>query len=414
MRKRRNTNSFKVLIGLFAIIIVLAPFSFANTNNLTLDEMNDILVGENGTTVFSGDDVIDDGAVKSYPAVINLGYLEDKITTGHYMNFLYSICTGVASMPASEIVHGAVDNNGRAANFDGPGYVSIDNGTINVHKPEGAVWGYIIPYTQAVKTEDGIDIVNNITGEVLGHVSAGQISESTVESDHNISQLKAWYDSASVGSKYILQRSVGGFNDGRSYISSDTLKELGGAYNYTICHPQGDSVVVYLPNDTQAVELASAVTSLGSHPQYNDANRALNARQFVLAWNNTIIPAHSQGCGREDVAFSSVPEPEAESGTATHGVCPPARVLRSVALSIGAPLPVGMTTGENAVLFGYSPSTGIFVSNPLDYPIRITMWTEGSGTGMAIYAAVEELVPSNITVNGSGSSDPVQVATVAG
>ena len=414
MRKRRSTKSFKVLIGLFAIILVLAPFSIANTNHLSLNDMTDILVGENGSTVFSGDDVIDESSVKSYPTAINLDYLVDKISTGHYLNFVYSIVTGVASMPASEIVTGAVDNNGRVANFEGPGYVSIDNGSIVVHKPEGAVSGYIIPYTQAVKTEDGIDIINNITGETVGHVTGDQINENTVKSDNNISQVKAWYESAAVGSKYNLQVAVAGFNDGRSYITPEILQSMPDAYQYAICHPSGDSIVVYIPNDTQYIEVASAVTTLGSHPQYNDANRALNARQFVLAWNGTIIPAHSQACGREDVAFSSVPEPEAASGMATHGVCPPARVLRAVALSIGAPLPTGMTTGENAVLYGFSPSTGIFVTNPLDYPIRITMWTEGDGTGMAIYAAVEEMIPGNVTVNDTGESSTQEVATFAG
>lgn len=414
MRKRRSTNSFRVLIGLFAIVLVLAPFSVANSNHLSLEDMNDVLIGENGSTVFTGDDVIDEGSVKSYPTAINLNYLGDKIATGHYLNFVYSIITGVASMPASEIVSGEVDSNGRVASFAGPGFVSIDNGSIVVHKPEGVVSGYIVPYTQAVKTEDGIDIINNITGESLGHVAGDQINEDTVEADDNISKIQAWYKTANVGSKYNLEVAVAGFNDGRSYMTPDTLKLMPSVYNYSICHPTGDSMVVYIPNDSQYIEVASAVTSLGSHPQYNDANRALNARQFVLAWNGTIIPAHSQACGRDDVSFSSVSEPNAASGSATHGVCPPARVLRAVALSIGAPLPVGMTTGEDAVLFGYSPSTGIFVSNPLDYPVRLTMWTEGDGTGMAIYATMEEIIPGNVTVNNTGGSSTEQVATVAG
>ena len=394
--------------------MILAPFSMANTNNLSLDDMNDVLVGENGTTVFSGDDVIDESSVKSYPTAINLNYLVNKVTTGHYANFVYSIITGVASMPASEIVSGAVDNDGRVANFEGPGYASIENGTIVVHEPEGIVSGYIVPYTQAVKTEDGIDIINNLTGENLGHVAGDQINENTVKSEDNISKIKAWFDTASVGSKYNLEVAVAGFNDGRSYMTPDDLKSIPSAYNYSTCHPSGDSMVVYVPNDSQYIEIASAVTGLGSHPQYNDANRALNARQFVLAWNGTIIPAHSQACGRDDVSFSSVPEPNAASGSATHGVCPPARVLRAVALGIGAPLPVGMTTGEDAVLFGYNPSTGIFVTNPLDYPVRITMWTEGDGTGMSIYASMEEIVPGNVTVNGTGASSTEEVDTVAG
>ena len=42
------------------------------------------------------------------------------------------------------------------------------------------------------------------------------------------------------------------------------------------------------------------------------------------------------------------------------------------------------------------------------------MWTEGDGTGMAIYATMEEIIPGNVTVNNTGGSSTEQVATVAG
>ena len=407
MRKRSSTNSFKVLIGLFAIVIILAPFSIANSNHLTPDEMNDVLKGGNGSTVFSGDDVIDEGSVKSYPSAINLGYLWDKLVTGHYLNFIYSVVTGVASMPASEIVTGAVDNDGRVAEFEGPGFVSIENNSIVVHKPEGSLSGQLVPYTQAVKTESGVNIINNLTDEIITQVPADQISESTIDSFDNFSDVKAWYDAAKVGDKYNLQWGVAGCSDGRSIIPPDTLKSIPKAYDYAICHPPGDSIVFYTPSDTKYVEVSRAVTTLGSHPEYDDANRELNARHFVMAWNDTIIPAHSQGCGRSNVSFSPVAESSAASGSATHGVCPPARVLRSVAMDIGGPLPIGMTTGEDAVLFGYSPGTGIIVTNPLDHPVRIVMWTEGSGTGMSIYAAAEEMVPADVNVDASGNASAV-------
>ena len=151
--------------------------------------------------------------------------------------------------------------------------------------------------------------------------------------------------------------------------------------------------------------MASTYTYLDSHPQYNDRNREFNAKQFVKAWNGTIIPSNAYGCGREGVGFSSVPESDAESGMATHGVCPPARSLRNAVLSLGFSLPIGMDSGRDAVLYGFSPSTGIKINNTLKYPIKINMWTEGSGAGMRIYTNVYEMIPNSYIANNTNSTN---------
>ena len=153
------------------------------------------------------------------------------------------------------------------------------------------------------------------------------------------------------------------------------------------------------------MEVTSAYTYLDSHPQYNDANREYNARQFVLAWNGTIIPSNTYACGREGIGFSAVPEKEAQSGMATHGVCPPARSLRNAVLSLGFALPIGMDSGRDAVLYGYSPSTGIKINNTLDYPIKIEMWTVGSGAGMEIHTVIYELIPNSHRKNSTNSTN---------
>jgi hypothetical protein len=135
-------------------------------------------------------------------------------------------------------------------------------------------------------------------------------------------------------------------------------------------------------------------TSLGSYPEYGNDVREFNARQFVDAWNNTIIPPNSSGNGRDYISFGSASDPEAPGGSAAHGVCPPARALRAAVLAEGFSLPVGMSGDENAVLFGYNPASDIKVTNNHDYPVKIIMWTEGSGTGMVIYAKIIRLKPA--------------------
>jgi hypothetical protein len=150
---------------------------------------------------------------------------------------------------------------------------------------------------------------------------------------------------------------------------------------------------VYM-HDYDSTNISSAVSYLGSYPQYGDNARAYNARQFAKAWNNTIIPPHTTATGKETTGFTSIADPEAPGGSATHGTCPPARALRAVVSDVGFPLPTGMTWEFHTVLFGFSPSTGIKVTNTADYPVKIIMWTTGSGGNTRIYAKLEKLTPS--------------------
>ena len=61
--------------------------------------------------------------------------------------------------------------------------------------------------------------------------------------------------------------------------------------------------------------------------------------------------------------------------------------------------------GRDAVLYGFSPSTGIKINNTLSYPIKIKMWTEGSGAGMRIYTDVYEMIPNSYIANQTNSTN---------
>ena len=52
-----------------------------------------------------------------------------------------------------------------------------------------------------------------------------------------------------------------------------------------------------------------------------------------------------------------------------------------------------MCNDEDAVLFGYNPAEDIKITNSHDYPVKLVMWTEGSGTGMEIFAKVVKYIP---------------------
>ena len=361
---------------------------------------------DNGSTVFAGDNIIDKNKINKYPIVSNLGSVGELISNGEFADAFFSIATGAVPTPPSKILSGNVSAEGIVDEFEGPGYVTVNSDKITVTPPGEVVYGFNTPYTQLEIVPTGIDVINVKTNQTVGHIDPKTMTNESIPGDMvYVDNIKYWYNRCPQGSRYSVEFCLDGFNDNRSYVTPDELREkFPEAYNYSIKYPGGSPVILYETNYTE-VEVTSAYTYLDSHPQYNDANREYNARQFVLAWNGTIIPSNTYACGREGIGFSAVPEKEAQSGMATHGVCPPARSRRNAVLSLGFALPIGMDSGRDAVLYGYSPSTGIKINNTLDYPIKIEMWTVGSGAGMEIHTVIYELIPNSHRKNSTNSTN---------
>ena len=398
-------NSFKIFIALIVIIVALIPISMATTK-VHHQNMSEIAKFDNGSTVFAGDNIIDKNKIDKYPIVSNLGSVVEQIENGDFADAFFSVATGAVPTPPSKLLAGNVSNDGIVDDFEGPGYVTVDNDKITVTPPGEVVFGFNTPYTQLEIVPDGIDVVNAKTNQTIGHIDPKTMTNDTIPGKViSVENIKYWYNTCPQGSRYTVEFCLDYFNDNRTYVTPDELREkFPEAYKYSIKYPGGSPVILYETNYTE-VEVTSSYTYLDSHPQYNDANREYNAKQFVLAWNGTIIPSNTYGCGREGIGFSAVPEKEAKSGMATHGVCPPARSLRNAVLSLGFALPIGMDSGRDAVLYGFSPSTGIKINNTLDYPIKIEMWTEGSGPGMVINTVIYELIPNNHTSANSTSEN---------
>ena len=212
---------------------------------------------------------------------------------------------------------------------------------------------------------------------------------------YNNDTIVSWYNyDASEGSIFTLEKGMVGFSDGRNNISSSDVPVIFGqdVVDYAAEYPTGSPILLYSGNYTeQAGEVYG--TSLGSHPEYGDSIREVNARQFVEAWNGTVIPPNSTSSGKDYVYFESATDASAPGGSAAHGVCPSARALRAAVTAEGFDLPTGMTWDENAVLFGFNPARDITVTNNHDYPVMIKMWTEGEGTGMGVYGQVVRYIP---------------------
>ena len=206
-------NSFKIFIALLAIIIVLVPVSMATitTHN---QNMNEISKYDNGTTVFAGDNIIDKNKINKYPIVSNLGSVFEQIGNGEFSDAFFAIATGAVPTPSSKILSGNVSNDGIVDDFEGPGYVRVDDNQITVIPPEEFVWGYNSPYLQAKIVPDGIDVINNRTNQTVGHIDPKTMDNDTVPGDVvNAETLKYWYNHYGQGSKYTLE-----------YSKKDTMK----------------------------------------------------------------------------------------------------------------------------------------------------------------------------------------------
>ena len=392
IKKYWGKKSFKILITLIIIICVMGPFSVLTVNDITDENLDDIAKLKVGSTVLNDTDVIEDSNIRRYPTVTNLGYVLEGITQINLIGVFLSLSTGTVNVPISQLVGEGISDSG-IANVDGPGKLVIENKKISVKSPKNFLWGISVPYTYAVKTETGINIVEN--NKTTKTVSGNDINNNTVPHEFISSEeISDWYKKADLGDKLAIEFGLNYFNDGRNFLSPTEIKHFFGEeiYNYLSSYPLNSPILVYKHNYKEK-PIQEFFSYLGSYPEYNDASRAYNAKQFVNAWNNTIIPPGTTSSG-QSIDFATSRDPKAPGGGASHGVCPPARALRASVLEQDFPLPIGMNLDHEAVRYGFNPSTGIKITNTGKYPVKIIMWTEGEGTSMVIYSRMIEIVPN--------------------
>jgi hypothetical protein len=343
-----------------------------------------------GDTVAAGTKVVDDNKIRKVPILYHPEYLLDNINDMKFADFTDALMTGTVKTPIARITSGSISRDRNAQGFSGPGVLAVEKNMLVVNPPATFVYGYKTPYTYGVKTNNGLEIKAGT--ETIKVVPYDQINNDTVSHDYvSVNSIKKWYNGAAVGQKMALDYGIANFNDGRNTVAPDKIKALFGdsVVTYLKNYPGGAPIMVYMGSVTEKV-VGNGADSLGSYPEYGDTVREANAREFVRAWNGTIIPPHATSSGKETVGFGMAVDPHAPGGGASHGVCPAARTLRGAAYSAGFGLPVGLADGEYAVKFGFNPAVDVKITNNRNYPVKIIMWTEGSGTGMAIYSKMIE------------------------
>ena len=387
--------SIVILIALLALCVFIAITSASTTSYSAESVAKDYNIPI-GQSMFENQSIVGTSENVEVPLVANVGFLTHQLMAFDLQGILRGVTTGIVPFDFSVVSSEGIDSYGKVVDVVGPGYLTYEGDKLAVKAPDNYVWGYSAPYKWLEKTESGVDVYEN--GTKIKSVPVDEIRNLDYHNDYyNASTIASWYNyDAQVGSTFTLEKGMVGFSDGRNNISSSDVPKIFGqaVVDYAAEYPTGSPILLYSGNyTTETGEVYG--TSLGSHPEYGDSRREINARQCVEAWNGTVIPPNTTASGKDYVYFESASDASAPGGSAAHGVCPSARALRAAVTSEGFGLPTGMTWDENAVLFGYNPARDITVYNNHDFPVEIRMWTEGSGTGMGVYAQVIRYIPND-------------------
>ena len=388
----------KISITILIVLILLCLFigvTSSITTNYTAESVTNQYNLPIGQSMFENQSIVGTTEPIQVPLVSNPGFLLHQLLALDLQGILVATSTGIVPFDFSTVAGEGIDSYGNVVDVVGPGFLTYSGDKLVVKEPDNYVWAYSSQYKWLNKTESGVDVYED--GKLVKSIPVDQIKNIEYKNDYyNATTIAEWYNyDADVGSTFTLEKGMVGFSDGRNNISSSDVPKIFGqdVVDYAFEHPTGSPVLLYSGNYTEEAGEVYG-TSLGSHPEYGDGTRETNARQFVEAWNGTIIPPKSSASGKDYVYFEAAKDSEAPGGSAAHGVCPPARALRAAVTAEGFDLPTGMSWDENAVLFGYNPACDILVTNNHDYPVKLNMWTEGGGTGMGIYCQVIRYVPS--------------------
>ena len=396
MSKSWRSKSVKIFLGLFFACVLLFAFTFVSSAQYDAHSVVDTYNITIGESLFDGDSILGVHDPIEIPFLSNMGFITHQLFALDIKGMAMTLSTGVVPFDFTTVSSEGIDSYGNAKDIEGPGYLTYEGDKLAVKGPDNYVWAYSVPSKVLTKTSSGVDIVED--GKVIKSVPTNEIKHLNFTSDYyDNTTIVNWFNyDADIGSNFTLDKGMADFSDGRNDISASDVPRIFGqdVVDYAASYPTGSPILLYSGNYTEQAGDVHG-TSLGSHPEYGDSSREVNARQFVEAWNGTIIPPNSTSSGKDYIYFATVSDSASPGGSASHGVCPSARAMREAVLAEGFAMPVGMTGDEDAVLYGYNPASGIYVTNTHDYPIKISMWTEGSGTGMGIYCQIIRYIPNN-------------------
>ena len=285
MKKLSNPYVFIGVLLLTVIVSgLMCNITTANTNNT-----NSIMVA-NGSTVVSGDLLIDTQNMKKVPLFAEPGNILRPIKNRDFSTAYMSLITGAA--PKDVIKNNSyITANGRiSSKLDGPAKVNIDeNGKVSLNAPKSMIWGYKLPYTVAVKNGDSINLVQN--NKTIKTLKESEINNDTVPTDFvSANSLKTWFETANDGNNVTVDYYLGNFNDNRTGVYGEkNISHLFGndTYTYMRNYTAYAPVLVYEHNATEN-EISNATSTVRDLAGYPTQVRAANAKEFANGWYYSI------------------------------------------------------------------------------------------------------------------------------
>ena len=296
----------KISIAIFVALICLCAIIFAlNAVNSTPYTAESIAKDYNlpiGQSMFENQSILSTSNPIEVPIISNFGFLSHQILAFDLQGILMSLTSGVVPFDFTTVSSEGIDSYGNVVDVEGPGFLTFEGDKLAVKEPDNYVWGYSNSYKYLIKTEDGVDVYEG--DKLIKSVPVDEIRDLEYSNDYyNASTIASWYNyDAAVGSKFTLEKGMVGFSDGRNNISSADVQVIFGqdVVDYAAEYPTGSPILLYSGNYTEDDGEVYG-TSLGSHPEYGDSIREVNARQFVEAWNGTVITPNSTYRGKDYV-----------------------------------------------------------------------------------------------------------------
>ena len=260
----------KISITIFVALIVLCAFCVFNAINSAPYTAQSITEDYNlpiGQSMFENQSILGQRDPIEVPLLSNIGFLGHQLLAFDIQGILMSLATGIVPFDFNTVSSEGIDSYGNVVDVDGPGFLTFEGDKLAVKSPDNYVWGYSAPYKWLVKTENGVDVVEN--GTVIKSVPVDEIKNLDYHNDYyNNATIRSWYNyDASVGSIFTLEKGMVGFSDGRNNISSSDVPVIFGqdVVDYAAEYPTSSPILLYSGNYTeQSGEVYG--TSLGSHP----------------------------------------------------------------------------------------------------------------------------------------------------
>ena len=200
--------SITIFLALIFLVILLAVFNAVNSAPYTAQSVTDEYNLPIGQSMFENQSILGQRDPIQVPLIADVGFLSHQLLAFDIQGLLMSLSSGIVPFDFTTIASEGIDSYGNVVDVKGPGYLTFEGDKLAVKEPDNYVWGYSVPYKWLVKTENGVDVVEN--GTVIQSVPVDQIKDLDFSNDYyNNNTIVSWYNyDASNGSTFTLEKGM--------------------------------------------------------------------------------------------------------------------------------------------------------------------------------------------------------------